>query len=222
MFHYDKAMLEHESEAYGINHQVMYRDSKENELINDFGIYVLSRLHTFQNMKALRVDADTDIAAYVRHSTELLDGNRVYRFSRELLAFLETMVAFSPYHVANNPNAAGPADAFYEATLARYKQVTYEKLHDYLEDCFVQWYKLFPPDDWAADTEEEGDGGNEENGDHVETENTEPAEDIVSFKTSKRSSGAPAIPSPGAADGGAAASAAAPPAAAAAVEAAAE
>ena len=54
-----------------------------------------------------------DIPAYVRHSTEPLDGTRVYRFSKELLAFLETMVAFSPYHVANNPNAAGPADAFY-------------------------------------------------------------------------------------------------------------
>ena len=78
--------------------------------------------------------------------------------------------------------------------------MTYEKLHDYLEDCFVQWYKLFPPDNRAADTEEEGDGGTEENGDHVETENTEPAEDIVSFKISKRSSGAPAVPSPGAAD----------------------
>ena len=84
----------------------MYRDSKENPLINAFGIYVLTRLPTFQNMKSLRIDAATDIPDYVRHSTELLDGTRVYRFSRELLAYLETMVAFSPYHVANNPNAA--------------------------------------------------------------------------------------------------------------------
>ncbi len=60
-------------------------------------MYVLSRLYTFQNLReAFLVKADTDIAEYVRHSTELLDGNRVYRFSRELLACLETMVAFSP------------------------------------------------------------------------------------------------------------------------------
>ena len=210
MFHYDKAILEHESESYGINHQVMYRDSKENELINDFGIYVLSRLHTFQNMKALRVDADTDIAAYVRHSTELLDGNRVYRFSRELLAFLETMVAFSPYHVANNPNAAGPADAFYEETLARYKKVPYDKLHDYIEDGFINWYKHFPPDNGAADTEEEADAEVEVNGEpQVQARDTEPADASVSFKMIKRSTGAPAVPSASAADGGAAAAAAA-------------
>jgi hypothetical protein len=134
--------VEHESESYCINDPggIIYRDSKENPLINTFGIYVLTRLPTFQNMKSLRIDAATDIPAYVRHSTELLDGTRVYRFSRELLAFLETMVAFSPYHVANNPNAAGPADAFYEAALECYKKVPYDKLHDYIVESLVEWY----------------------------------------------------------------------------------
>jgi hypothetical protein len=52
-----------------------------------------------------------------------LSPSCVYRFSRKLFAFLETMVAFSPFHVANNPNAAGPGNAFYEAALSRYKKV---------------------------------------------------------------------------------------------------
>jgi hypothetical protein len=57
-----------------------------------------------------RVEADTDIQEYVRHSTELVDCIRVNRFSRELLAFLETMVAFCPYHISNDLSAAGPMD----------------------------------------------------------------------------------------------------------------
>jgi hypothetical protein len=208
MFHYDHEMREHESESYGINHHggIMYRDSKENPLINAFGIYILTRLHTFQNMKSLRIDADTDIPAYVRHSTELLDGSRVYRFSRELLAFLETLVAFCPYHVANNPNAAGPADAFYEAALARYKKVPYDKFHDYIAESLCEWYERFKPD--AAGPEDEEDAA-EEDGDRdntLEVANAGPAADSVSFSLTRKSLGAPAV---GAAPSGGAAAAAA-------------
>ncbi len=85
--------------------------------MNELGFYVLSKLHTFQNMKSFRVDKDTDIAAYVRHVTFLHDCTRVYRFSKELLALLETLVAFSPYYVANDPIAAGPIDTYYNEAL---------------------------------------------------------------------------------------------------------
>jgi hypothetical protein len=38
----------------------------------------------------------------------------VYRFSKEILAFLKTLtktlMAFCPYYVGNDPNAAGPMD----------------------------------------------------------------------------------------------------------------
>ncbi len=66
--------------------------------MNEFGFYVLSKLHTFQNMKSFRVDKDTDIAAYVRHVAILHDSTRVYLFSKELLALIETLVALSPYY----------------------------------------------------------------------------------------------------------------------------
>ncbi len=52
------------------------------------GFYVLSKLHTFQNMKSFRVDKDTDIAAYVRqlrHATILHDSTSVYRHAISLL-----------------------------------------------------------------------------------------------------------------------------------------
>ena len=115
MFHYDKDSTDH----YGIDHAqgVLFRKVSTNPLMNEFGFYVLSKLHTFQNMKSFRVDQDTDIAAYVRHVTILHDSTRVYRFSKELLALLETLVAFSPYYVANDPNAAGPIDIYYNEAL---------------------------------------------------------------------------------------------------------
>jgi hypothetical protein len=139
MFHFDQDMDKLESEPYGLRQDILYRDHKDNPLINDFGMYVLSRLYTFQNMRAaFLVGADTDIAEYVRHSTELLDGSRVYRFSRELLAFLETMVAFSPYDVANDPFVAVPMNTTYDAALARYKKVPYEKLHEYITEGLVE------------------------------------------------------------------------------------
>jgi hypothetical protein len=101
-------------------------------------MYVLSRLYTFQNLReAFLVKADTDIAEYVHHSTELLDGNRVYRFSRELLACLETMVAFSPYHVAIDPFVAVPIETYNDEALARYKKVPYDMLHEYITEGLV-------------------------------------------------------------------------------------
>ena len=199
-----------DSEPYGLKQDIMFRDHKDNPLINDFGMYVLSRLYTFQNMRdAFLVGPDTDIAEYVRHSTELLDGTRVYRFSRELLAFLETMVAFSPYHVANDPFIAVPMSTTYDAALARYKQVPYDKLHEYITEGLVEWYERFKPDADAAaadvvDEDEEGDEGDE-----VDVPSP-PTEDL-SFNLNRRKSGAPA-----AADSAAAAVAGAPPAAAAA------
>jgi hypothetical protein len=36
----------------------------------------------------------------------------VYRFSKELLAFLQTLVAFCPYYIANDPNAVGTMDNY--------------------------------------------------------------------------------------------------------------
>ena len=201
MFDYDNDMKDHESESYGIDNDIMYHDSKENPLLNDFGFYLLSRLPTFQNLKALRVDADMDISEYVRHSTELLDGSKVYRFSRELLAFFETMVAFSPYHVANNPNVAGPMDTFYETALARYKKVPYDKLHDFIEEGLVDWYLRFKPDAPVARSDDD-DGAEkvEVNGEEQDDEaEAGPRADNVTFSLKRKSNGAQAAAAPSAA-----------------------
>ena len=143
MFHYDKDS----ADRYGIDHAqgVLFRKVSTNPLMNGFGFYVLSRLHTFQNMKSFRVDKDTDIATYVRHVTILHDSTRVYRFSKELLALLETLVAFSPYYVANESNAAGPIDIYYNEALNEYASITYDVLHGFIIEGLQEWYQKWPP-----------------------------------------------------------------------------
>ena len=136
MFHYDC-----ESSVYGIRHAGghMFRKVPENPLINEFGAYIISKLHKFQNMKSYMVHEDTVIADYVRHHTTLHDGTVVHRFSKELLAFLETLVAFSPYYRANDPRAAGAMDNYYTDTLKDYGGISYDDLHTFLTDELTDW-----------------------------------------------------------------------------------
>ncbi len=86
-----------------------------------------------------------DIDAFVCHATLLHvvvhDGTRVYRFSKELLAFLQTLVAFCPYYVAIDPNTAGLMDNYYAEALRDYSAVTYEALHRYLIEGLRYWYR---------------------------------------------------------------------------------
>jgi hypothetical protein len=150
MFHYDP-----ESDVYGIDHAqgVMFSKVDTNPLINYFA---LSQLHTFQNMKSFCVDKDTDLAEYVGHSTTLHDGTVVYRFSKELLGTFETLVDFCAYYPMGN--------YYYVTTLADYAGVTYDDLHNYLEEGLRAWYARFKPEEDDIDDANlmegaEGNGG---------------------------------------------------------------
>jgi hypothetical protein len=83
--------------------------------------------HAGQTHRRVEVLAirDTDIDAYVCHAKLLHDCTRAYRFSKELLAFLQTLVAFCPYYVGNDPNTAGPMDIYYAEGLRDCAAVTY-------------------------------------------------------------------------------------------------
>ncbi len=50
------------------------------------------------------------------------------------------MVAFSPYHVANDPFVTVPMNTTYDEALARYKKVPYDKLQEYITEGLVEWY----------------------------------------------------------------------------------
>jgi hypothetical protein len=105
LFHYNK-----DSKTYGLtgdSELPLYRPSDDDLLINAIDIYVLNKLGTFQNMKdTYKVTAETDIHDYVGSNTLIMDKTKMYRFSKELLAYLEMFVAFSPYYRQDDPRTA--------------------------------------------------------------------------------------------------------------------
>ena len=181
MFHYDCG-----SSVYGIGQGEghMFRKVPENPLINEFGAYIISKLHKFQNMKSYMVHEDTVIADYVRHRTTLHDGTVVHRFSKELLAFLEALVVFCPYYRANDPRAAGAMDNYYTDTLKDYGVISYDDLHTFLTDELTDWYARFPPAK-AVDSDEEGPAGDANVGDVVDVR---PAQTTNAFSAVRRRS----------------------------------
>jgi hypothetical protein len=157
LFHCNKAAT-----TYGLpgNGMPLYRADDANPLINDLGIYILDKLGTFQNMQdTYKVTVETDLFDYVGHSTVIVDGTKIYRFSTELLAYLEMCVAFSPYYRQDDPCTAGAMDTYFRDALQAYADVPsrYKDLHTYLERRFRVWYTKFKP----ASAEVVGVGGAE-------------------------------------------------------------
>jgi hypothetical protein len=143
LFHYNK-----DSTTYGLagDGVPLYRADNANPLINDLGIYILDKLGTFQDMQdTYKVTAETDIHDYVGHSTLILDKTTIYHFSKELLAYLEMCVAFSPYYRQDDPRTAGAIDMYFRDALQAYADVPYKDLHAYLERRFHAWYAKFKP-----------------------------------------------------------------------------
>jgi hypothetical protein len=128
----------------------LFQDEDNNPLINELGIYILDKLFMFQNMQDYAVTADTDIDNYVRECTILVDGTKIYRFSKELLAYIEMCVAFSPYYRQDDPRTAGAMDTCFRDALQTYADVTYKDLHDYLARRFHAWYARFKPSSSAV------------------------------------------------------------------------
>jgi hypothetical protein len=128
------------------------RGHDDNPLINELGIYILYKLSMFQNMQDYAVTAETDINTYVRECTPIVDGTRIYRFSKELLAFIEMCVSFSQYYLQNDPRTAGAMDTYFRDALQTYADVAYKDLHYYLARWFhaCQWYSKFKPSSSAV------------------------------------------------------------------------
>jgi hypothetical protein len=73
----------------------------------------------------------------------------IYRFSKEILAYIETLVAFkfSLQYRHDDSHTAGALGAFYTAALqdyaARYAPIKYDDLHQYLTWHLMVWYNVF-------------------------------------------------------------------------------
>jgi hypothetical protein len=154
----------------------LYEDGSNNTLLNDVFFYVLHHLPRLQNMHEYSVDAGQDIEAFVQRKYPQLEGPPsvppVFFFSKNLLAYLETLVAFCPYYRADDARMAGKMEAFYQEAVKRYKEYPDKKLHHYITKKLTAWCDLYrpkPPSTESADKEdidgEEGDVVNVADGD---------------------------------------------------------
>ena len=122
----------------------LYHDVPENTLLNDVFFYIMYHLSSFQNMHEYQVTKDTDIFEFVHTSSPAIPNSIVgetFRFSKQMVAYVETLVAFSPYYVAGDPRTQGRVDNFYHQALERYKDFPYKEFHKYIARKMAAFYK---------------------------------------------------------------------------------
>jgi hypothetical protein len=132
----------------------LYHDVENNTLLNDVFFYVLHHLPQLQNMHEYMVpaQADTDprvMEAFVQRKYPQLPGPphvpSVQIFSRNLLAYLETLVLFSPYYRADDGRMAGKMETFYHQAIDRHKDFQDRQLYQYITRKLTAWCKLYHP-----------------------------------------------------------------------------
>ena len=116
---------------------------------------------SLQNMHKYSVAADANIQAFVQRKNPQLEGPpsvpHVNFFSKNLLGYLETLVAFCPYYRADYGLMAGKMETFYQQTVHRYKDFTDKQLHQYITRKLTAWCQLYrpkPPSTESADNED--------------------------------------------------------------------
>ena len=113
MFHYKKGSTYQTS----ADSAVLYQDALANTLLNDVFCYFVHHLPKFQNMHPYRITSATDIPALVGTTYPALTGPpavpETYLFSKELVAYLETLIAFSCNYRADDSRMAGKMDVLY-------------------------------------------------------------------------------------------------------------
>jgi hypothetical protein len=139
LFHFRKDL------AYSVVNEglQLYHDVPENSLLNDVFFYVLYHLSSFQNMHEYEVTKDTDIFEFVHTSSPAIPNSIVgetFRFSKQFVAYVETLVAFSAYYVAGDPRTQGRVDNFYHQALDRYKDFPYKEFHKYIARKMAAFY----------------------------------------------------------------------------------
>jgi hypothetical protein len=146
MFHYNK-----HSTTYGVARDTV-------PLFQDEEIVPPQRARHLHPRQALHVSDHARLRSHRGHRHRKLcprvynprDGTKIYRFSKELLAYIEMCVAFSQHYRQNDPHTASAMDMYLRDALQTYADVTYKDLHDYLARRFHAWYTKFKPSSSAV------------------------------------------------------------------------
>ena len=133
-------------------------------------------------MHSYRVTQHMDIHEFVHTGFSPLAGPppvpHTYLVSKELVAYLETLIAFTPYYRADDSRMSGKMEHFYLNALSRYKQYPYEEFHKYITKKLTSFYSRFEPCKVNVKEEAVEAAGSPKEGDVVEA-GTLPAGSIV-------------------------------------------
>jgi hypothetical protein len=133
-------------------------------------------------MHGYRLTKAMDLSKFVHSSFPALDGPpavpETYMVSKELVAYLETLVAFTPYYRADDARMSGKMETFYTKALRRYNTFTYKDFHKYITRKLIEFYNRFDPAESKEEPGELKEGDVVEVGDLPEGAVHQPAFDL--------------------------------------------
>ena len=125
----------------------LYKDMENNTLLNDVFLYIFHNLPSLQNMHAYRLTKDLDIETFVHTRFPKLVGPppvpETYLVSKELVAYIETLIAFTPYYRADDHRMSGKMEIFYQKAFSRYQHYPYDEFHKYITKKLTSFYDRF-------------------------------------------------------------------------------
>ena len=128
-------------------------EHKDNVILNPFMIYMLDEIGTWQNLRGLRFGSLESIEDKVKewYPGSKTEG-RAYvvksaQYSRELLAYLNTLCAMTPYFLMDDGRVSGKFDALYADKLKQYCAFSYRDLYAKLINKMEKWLEMFPHQD---------------------------------------------------------------------------
>ena len=130
-------------------------------------------------MHGYRLTKAMDLSKFVHSKFPAIEGPpavpETYMVSKELVAYLETLVAFTPYYRADDARMSGKMENFYMKALGRYNTFTYKDFHKYFARKLIDFYDRFEPAESKEGPEEPKEGDVVELADLPDGSNLEPS-----------------------------------------------
>ena len=148
----------------------LHAEAEGDPIFNWIMIYILDSLDKFQNLQSMFVKSSESIHDKIH---EEYPGIRtegrvtiptVPVFSKQILAYFETLGAVSPYMRLDDPRIASQYDTIYAANLSRYEKFVNKELHGKIAGMLAKWVEMFPHKDEKVLTvpDDDDEGGDDD------------------------------------------------------------
>ena len=148
----------------------LYADAEGDSIFNWIMIYILDSLDKFQNLQSVFVKSSESIHDKIQKEYPGIrtEGRvtipTVPVFSKQILAYFETLGAVSPYLRQDNVCIATHFDMIYAANLSSYEKFGNKELHAKIAGMLAKWVEMFPHKDEKVLTvpDDDDEGGDDD------------------------------------------------------------